>query len=233
MGRTVALQEPHLGFERHGSKRTTRESQVSMTTSDEITTTDHQPYLGNQLRSLRTAAGYSIAQVAAQTGLSSSFLSLVESGRSDISIGRMIKLANFYRVGFSDLLPTRPHLRAEVIRAGQHPLLEVDDDHMDVRVLTEEAHRTLQPVVVTFAPGGHTNEYLQHDADVVLYVIDGELTLEIEESDLIVLQAGDSVYLDPGVRRKYRNAGAVPVTYMGVVAGAPPVPTDGAQDQAN
>lgn len=187
-------------------------------------TPTHQPYLGRQLKALRAGGNLSIADVAQATGLSSSFLSLVESGRSDISIGRVIKLANFFRVGFSDLLPDHSHSTPEVIRAGEHPELDVDDDQMTVRLLTQETHRTMQPVVVTFAPGGHTEDSLEHPAEVVLYVIDGELTLQIEGWDTAVLRAGDSVYLEAGTPRSYRNEGDGPVTYMGVV-GSPQMPS--------
>jgi transcriptional regulator with XRE-family HTH domain len=44
--------------------------------------------LGGALRELRKEKGSSLVQVADATGISKSFLSLVESGRSDITIGR-------------------------------------------------------------------------------------------------------------------------------------------------
>jgi quercetin dioxygenase-like cupin family protein len=197
--------------------------------SDNATTHDeriaHQPYLGRRLRSLRRSTDASIAQVAAETGLSASFLSLVESGKSDISIGRMIKLANFYGVGFSDLIPHHLHRTPEIIRAGEHPELEVDDDHMQVLLLTAEAHRSMQPTVVTFAPGGFTKDHLQHPGDVLLYVIIGELTLEVEGFEPTVLRGGDSAYLERGMRRRYRNDGNVPVTYVGVVGETGGIPS--------
>ena len=44
--------------------------------------------LGARLRQLRRSRGVSLADVAEGTGISSSFLSMVEKGKSDITISR-------------------------------------------------------------------------------------------------------------------------------------------------
>src|SRR5438105_3725718 len=68
------------------------------------------PQLGDALKALRRQRGYSLVQVAKETGISKSFLSLVESGRSDITIGRLLRLVTFYGAHIADLLPqTEPH----------------------------------------------------------------------------------------------------------------------------
>lgn len=67
-----------------------------------------QPDLGTKLRALRTDRGLSIAEVADATGISASFLSLVENGRSDIAIGRLMRLIDFYGVGLGRCSPRSP-----------------------------------------------------------------------------------------------------------------------------
>ena len=62
-----------------------------------------QPNLGTKLRALRSDRGNSIAEVSDATGISASFLSLVENGRSDIAIGRLMRLIDFYGVGLATL----------------------------------------------------------------------------------------------------------------------------------
>src|SRR3954453_9815199 len=58
--------------------------------------------LGTRLRALRTERGLSLSQLEAATKISSSFLSLVESGKSDITISRLVRLADFFDVELSD-----------------------------------------------------------------------------------------------------------------------------------
>src|SRR3954471_20515085 len=61
--------------------------------------------LGLRLRQLRLARSLSLAEVAQATNISASFLSLVENGRSDVSIGRLTRLVQFYGVSLSDVIP--------------------------------------------------------------------------------------------------------------------------------
>src|SRR4051794_24293919 len=61
--------------------------------------------LGRQLRTLRRTRGFSLSQVAEATGISKSFLSLLEAGKSDITIGRLMRLVEFFGVTIGDLLP--------------------------------------------------------------------------------------------------------------------------------
>jgi transcriptional regulator with XRE-family HTH domain len=61
--------------------------------------------VGAALRQVRKARGLSLHDVAEGTGISASFLSLVEKDRSDISIGRLVRLIDFYGISITDLLP--------------------------------------------------------------------------------------------------------------------------------
>ena len=64
----------------------------------------HQPALGRRLKALRVNRGLSLKEVGAETGVSSSFISMVETGRNDLSVGRLIVLADFYGVGLDDIV---------------------------------------------------------------------------------------------------------------------------------
>ena len=54
--------------------------------------------LGENLRALRLGAGRSLTEVAEVTQLSPSFLSMVEDGNSDIALGRLLRVTQFYGV---------------------------------------------------------------------------------------------------------------------------------------
>jgi transcriptional regulator with XRE-family HTH domain len=68
----------------------------------------HQPALGRRLKALRVNRGLSLKEVGAETGVSSSFLSMIETGRNDLSVGRLMVLADFYGVGLDEILQDRP-----------------------------------------------------------------------------------------------------------------------------
>ena len=85
----------------------------------------HQPALGRRLKALRTSRGLSLKELGAETGVSASFLSMVESGRNDLSVGRLMVLADFYGVGLDDVLPGRRTDRHLAVRHADSAGLDV------------------------------------------------------------------------------------------------------------
>jgi transcriptional regulator with XRE-family HTH domain len=80
--------------------------------------TPHKQSIALTLRRLRTERKLTQSDVARETGISSSFLSLVEQGRSDITIGRLLRLAEFYEVELSDLLADEPGPEQNPVKRG-------------------------------------------------------------------------------------------------------------------
>src|SRR5882672_9484931 len=72
------------------------------------------PQLSAKLRAARKQRNLSIAAVADGTQISASFLSLVENGKSDITIGRLTRLIEFLGISITDLItgeePADPHI---------------------------------------------------------------------------------------------------------------------------
>jgi transcriptional regulator with XRE-family HTH domain len=60
--------------------------------------------LGARLRAIRKQQGDTLADVGAQTGLSVSFLSDIERGRTRPSLDTLEKLATYYQLSINDLL---------------------------------------------------------------------------------------------------------------------------------
>jgi transcriptional regulator with XRE-family HTH domain len=181
-----------------------------------------QPDLGKQLRTLRERNGYSRADVAAETGLSASFLALVESGKSDISISRLLKLAELYGVGLADLVPSRLRYAVEIMRKGEHRELTSKEEKLSLRLLTRrDRARPLEPVMTTIEPGG-VSQQLHRATESFLYMLSGEVTLVVEGHRTTILREGDSVYLEARTPRSFRNHGDVPASWLGVAAPLPP-----------
>ena len=72
--------------------------------------------LGSALKNLRRDRRLSLQDVSAGTGISASFLSLVENGKSDITIGRLVRLVTFYGIHLGDLVPVQPAAEPDLVR---------------------------------------------------------------------------------------------------------------------
>lgn len=165
------------------------------------------PELGPALRAARQSKGFSLAKVAAETGISRSLLSLIETGRSDVTVGRLSRLAALYGIRVSDLLPEGPHDDPVVVRRKERQLVHSSDEGLDVHLLVPDTNRKMLPVVGVFEPGGKVGEFMSYEGEEFVLVLEGRLCIEFEGLDPIVLSRGDAVYFRANRPHRWSNVG--------------------------
>jgi transcriptional regulator with XRE-family HTH domain len=172
--------------------------------------------LGKNLRTLRVKLGRSLTEVAEATRLSPSFLSMVENGNSDIALGRLLRLTQYYGVEIADVVPGQgPLPDHRVIHAGERQHFEFTEEGLDVQFLAEP-HHPLRPLLVRFRPGGGMIEPVRDAGDAFLYMVSGEVVVSVDGTPL-TLRAGDSTYLPADRGRLYRNQADEPAVLLSVV----------------
>jgi transcriptional regulator with XRE-family HTH domain len=157
-------------------------------------TVESQNGLGGAIRELRRDRRLSLQEVSAATGISASFLSLVENGKSDITLGRLIKLAGFFDVHVSDLLPPGVGRDPIVIRASERRHIASPEEGIDIYLLGPDSERRMLPLVAEFGPSGRPAELVQHEGEEYVYVLEGRICLEVEGHEPVVLEQGDGAY---------------------------------------
>lgn len=176
-----------------------------------------QPLLGRGLRRLRRRRGLSLAEAAERSGLSTSFLSVVEQGRSDIAIGRLMRLMRIYDARIADLDHRPPAGDLPVVRSGRGRHLR-SQAGVDLYLLAPDTNRAMMPVTTTFEPRSRLTNLHPHDGETFVYVLDGTLLLELEGRPPVILRPGDSAYYSPNPPPVMSNIGDVPVKVLGVVS---------------
>jgi quercetin dioxygenase-like cupin family protein len=151
--------------------------------------------IGAALRQVRNARNLSLADVAEGTGISASFLSLVEKDRSDITIGRLVKLIDYYGISITDLLPFAGQSGyPEVLRPADRRVVQSPAEGIEVFLLSADTRRQMMPLQVNFEPGAGLAEPGRHPGEEWLFVLEGELRLELEGTEPRTLRAGDTAY---------------------------------------
>lgn len=172
--------------------------------------------LGRRLRQLRTSRGLSLAEVAEATGISPSFLSIVENGQSDITVSRLMRLVHWYRVSIADLLQAPDRSLVRVVRAEQRRSIELSDEQIEILMLTPDGQHAMMPVLNIYGEGGGMTESARHDGEEFVYVFSGTIELEIGDEDPIVLSSGDSAYYRADAPHSFRNVGDGEASFLGV-----------------
>ena len=153
-----------------------------------------QPALGRELRRIRLERGHSLTEVADATGISTSFLSVVEKGRNDITLGRLMRVLRFYRVGIGSLLRDETPRDRIVTRARERALVSSPAEGVEVFLLAPDTDRTMMPVLGVHQPQSRLSDLPPHSGEVFVFVLKGTLLFERDEHDPFVIHAGDSAY---------------------------------------
>lgn len=163
--------------------------------------------LGERLREVRDAGGLSLAAVSDATGISKSFLSLLERGLTDVSLGRLLPLLEFYGLSAADVLSWNEATSDDVVRAGQAPYLFSVADGIDVFVAASDRQRSFLPMIMVYRPGARMHTYSRHEGDEFMYVLQGRLRIEFRDAEPTVVGKGDSVFFSSQRAHRIRAEG--------------------------
>lgn len=184
--------------------------------------------IGDKLAQLRRRAGWTTGELSARTGVVAADIDAIEAGATSATVGQLVTLGRALGVSPGHFFEAahEPH-RVEVVRATDRWRVERASSESATSLsysyealsfrLTE---RLMQPflIEVHLYPGDAV-QASQHEGEEFLYVLHGELNLEIG-GDVHRLAAGDSAYYDSSLPHVLRSATAVAARAIVVLATA-------------
>ncbi len=181
------------------------------------------PNLGIRIRELRQNRGLTLEQVATETGLSVSFLSMVERDKVSISVDNLEKLARYYEVHMVHFFTSPEQSPVLVTRREQARKNPADTGRgqASVTLLTDRLNARMEPLLVNIAPGKEEPHFRQHEADTLIYIIEGQARLISESGEEMTLNEGDLAYYVNIPHRRVANASDCDPLLMLVIT-APP-----------
>ncbi len=158
--------------------------------SSETTATD----LGVALRRRRKDLGLTMQSVADSAGLSVGFISQVERGITSPSLASLASLAAVLKTEISSFLQTPPAAEHITHESSRLPYSVAGAGVSYERLSTTFPGSEIHSVIV-HEPPGHRAEPISHRGEEMFYIIDGEITVEIE-GEIEILTKGDSIHFD-------------------------------------
>ena len=163
---------------------------------------------GQKLKKLRAAKGITLQDVSNATGLSVSFLSLVENGKSGISFSNMQKILQCFDSTIHDLIDTVDGVR--VVRFEDAERIRSDIDGVRVLSLVKAAkNKKIWPGYFIMEPGSSMGEF-QHEGEEFAHIIQGKIEVTLTdpktaEKEKYILTEGDTIYYPSTHLHKYVN----------------------------
>ncbi len=168
---------------------------------------------GERVRALRKAAGWTLAQLGERSGLALSTISKAERGIIALTYDSILRLAYAFNMEMSELLAGDKGDVSEVVtveRKGQAQ--KVENAYYVMNMLcSHRTHKRMMPVLATIKANRveQFSHFINHPGEEFVYVLEGQLTFQIEGQSARVLEPGDSVYFDSGLGHAYLSTGNI------------------------
>ena len=173
--------------------------------------------VGVRLRSARRRRGITLAELARRCGVSESFLSQVERGRTNASISSLRSIAGALGLTMGDLFdPVGPDI-PRVLRRNERSILSFGVLGRK-ELLTSRTLQWIEAFVVQMDVGGSTGEeaYTHGDSEELILVLRGEIRLQLGDT-VFHLTEGDSIVFRSSVPHRASNTGTVPAEALWVI----------------
>lgn len=162
--------------------------------------------LGSEVRRARVSRGLTLVDIAEATGLSVSMLSMLERGKTGISVGSLVAVASALGIGIGDLFGPAGTSDSTVVRYQEQTELAVGPG-VTRRLVQRSGDTGLEVATLTLEPGAHTGaELVRHEGQEVVIAQTGVITVQIN-SDTVELAEGDSIRLDAQSPHRFSNEG--------------------------
>jgi len=149
--------------------------------------------VGERLREFRLFRRCTLRTIAGRAGVSESFLSQVERGRSSASIASLRRIADALGVTMADLFDPDGHPTPQVLRRDERPALSFGILGRKLLLTPRPLHH-LEVFVGELDIGGSTGDqpYAHGDSEELFVVLSGTVELELG-GELHELERGDSI----------------------------------------
>jgi transcriptional regulator with XRE-family HTH domain len=157
--------------------------------------------LGKRLRSLRTRRRKTLQEVSEATGLSRSFLSMLENGETGASVASLSSIAKYHGTSMRELLGAGLREGSRLLRPGDRRVAEMPNG---VRISELAAGgRLMDPTLYQVPPRAGSDGFYSHQGEEFMYVLKGSIFVDLKDEDTYEVRAGDVLYFPSTIPHRW------------------------------
>jgi transcriptional regulator with XRE-family HTH domain len=180
------------------------------------------PTLGCVLRALRSRKGWTLKEMGKRTDLSLSTLSKVENDRLTLTYDKLQRISQRLNIPIAELFGETADSSDPTVTARRSIGLVADAVHANSKsydyfhFCPDLRNKRMIPVLAriraqTLAEFG---QFIQHSGEKYIYVLEGAISVHTEFYEPVVLNAGQSIYLDSTMSHAYLAQACEEATIM-------------------
>jgi len=163
--------------------------------------------VGQNLRDLRKARGFSLRNLAKSSGLNINTLSMIENGKTSPSVSTLQQLALALKVPLSAFFDTTSIDKQIVFTsADERPLVQFGNTMLE-SLGRQLAGHAVQPFVIKLAPEIKSGEMpIAHTGYEFVFCLHGKIEYRILD-EVYLLETGDSLVFQAHLAHSWQNIG--------------------------
>lgn len=204
----------HLGGEQNANLAESQSGATSATTPASELTGDDAVTLGIRIKEARTTSGMSLRQLALRSNLSASFLSQIERGSSEPTVGSLRRIAAGLSMPLTGLLLTNsdpnPDSAIAVTSGARRQSIRLNEYGIAVDVFAKPSASLLDAHIRHFGPTAtEPGPDVHHESNAFAYVLKGRILLgygdkarTLSEGDAVITAEGGALQARPAPGRE-------------------------------
>jgi transcriptional regulator with XRE-family HTH domain len=174
-----------------------------------------------KLKSLRLSNGLTLEELGAMSGVSISTISKIENHQQKPSFETVLRVARALHINFVQMLDGHAVengvARRIITRANDSPEYTQGGNEYEVHA-AQITHKKMVPVVMRIRARDvpPAEQWTRHGGEEFIYVLDGSVEFLTEDHSAVILNKGDSCYLDSNMRHAFVSQGEVDATVLSV-----------------
>jgi transcriptional regulator with XRE-family HTH domain len=170
--------------------------------------------LGSLLRSLRDRNGWTLKEMSERTDIPVSTLSKVEHDRLTLTYDKLVQLSQRLNIRISELFADPDEVVEAAVTArrsigSMDEAVRVNTKNYDYYYLCPELRRKRMIPIFTRIRAKSAEEFgslVNHSGEEYIYVLEGGIQVLTQFYDPVVLNVGESIYIDSNMGHAYVTA---------------------------
>lgn len=188
-----------------------------------------RPTLGSLLRNLRSRNGWTLKEMSERTRIPLSTLSKIEHDRLTLSYDKLLQLSERLNIRISELFAEPSDTPEAAVTARRsigsvERAIRVQTNNYDYFYLCPELRKKRMIPVLTRIRAKSVAEFgelVHHSGEEYIHVLEGRIEVHTEFYDPVVLETGQSIYIDSNMGHAYIAAeGCDEAVVLGVCSSA-------------